>query len=46
MQNPEPTPLENETLNILWDFEIPTDHLISARRPDYVIVNKKWEPTE
>ena len=25
----------------LWDFEIQTDHLISARRPDLVIVNKK-----
>ena len=26
---------------ILWDFEMPTDHLILARRPDLVIVNKK-----
>ena len=26
---------------ILWDFEIQTNHLISARRPDQVIVNKK-----
>ena len=25
---------ENETLKLLWDFEIQTDHLISARRPD------------
>ena len=24
-----------------WDFEIQTDHLISARRQDLVIVNKK-----
>ena len=24
-----------------WDFEIQMDHLISARRPDLVIVNKK-----
>ena len=28
-------------LNFLWDFEIQTDHIISARRPDQVIVNKK-----
>ena len=33
--------LEKETHKLLWDFEIQTDHLISARRPDKVIVNKK-----
>ena len=33
--------LEKETLKILCDFEIQTDHLISARRPDLVIVKKK-----
>ena len=33
--------LENEKHKILWDFEIQTDHLILARRPDLVIVNKK-----
>ena len=32
---------ENKTHNTLWDFEIQTDHQISARRPDIVIVNKK-----
>ena len=26
---------------LLWDFKIQTDHLISARRPDIVIINKK-----
>ena len=31
----------NETLEILWDFEIQTDHLIPARRPDLVKDNKK-----
>ena len=31
----------NETHKILWDFEIRTDHQISARRPDQVIVKKK-----
>ena len=33
--------LKNETHKILWDFEIQTDHLISAKRPDLVIDNKK-----
>ena len=33
--------LENEMHKILWDFGIQTDHLISARRTDLVIVNKK-----
>ena len=33
--------LENETHKILWDFDIQTDHQISARRPDLVIINKK-----
>ena len=32
---------ENETLKLLWDFEKQTDHLISAWRPDIVIVYKK-----
>ena len=40
MHNPESV-LENKTRKILWDFEIQTDHLISARWPDQVIVNKK-----
>ena len=26
---------------ILWDFDMHTDHLISARRPDLIIINKK-----
>ena len=38
--------LENETHKLLWDFEIQIDHLISARRPDLVIVNKKKEPAK
>ena len=33
--------LDNETHNVLRDFEIQTDHLISARRTDLVIINKK-----
>ena len=31
----------NEMHKILRDFEMETDHLISTRRPDPVIVNKK-----
>ena len=30
-----------ETHKFPWDFEIQTDHLISARRLDLVIVNNK-----
>ena len=33
--------LENDTHKILQDCEIQTNHLISARRPEIVIVNKK-----
>ena len=38
MHNPAPV-LENDTRKLLWDFNIQTDHLISARRPD--LINKK-----
>ena len=44
--------LENETHEILWDFNIQPDHLLSARRLNVVIVNqkkkkkKKEEPAE
>ena len=40
MHNPESVP-NNETYKLLCDFEIQTDHLISARRPDLIIINKK-----
>ena len=40
MHNPAPV-LENATHKLLWDFNIQTDHLILARRPDLVIINKK-----
>ena len=30
-----------DTLKLLWDFDIQTDHLISDRRPDLIIINKK-----
>ena len=40
MHNPAPV-LENATHKLLWDFNIQTDHLILARRPDLIIINKK-----
>ena len=45
MHNPESVQ-ENETYKLHRDFKLQTDHLISARRPDLMIVNKKREPTE
>ena len=33
--------LENVIHKLLWDFDIHTDHQISARRPDLIIINKK-----
>ena len=40
MHNPASV-LENDTHEILWDFDIQTDHLISARRPDFIRIKKK-----
>ena len=40
MHNPAPV-LENDAYIILLDFDIQTDHLISARGPDFIIINKK-----
>ena len=31
----------NNTHKLLWDFKIQTNHLISARRPDFIIMIKK-----
>ena len=42
MHNPVPI-LENGTHKFLWDFNIQTDHLIPARRPDLIIINKRKE---
>ena len=39
MHNPE-TVLENGTHKLQWDFDIQTDHLISARRADVIIISK------
>ena len=45
MHNSESTQ-ESETHKLLWDFEIQTDYLFSARWLDLVIVNKKEEKKE
>ena len=37
MHNPAPVQ-ENATHKLLWDFNIQTDHLIPARRPDLIII--------
>ena len=35
--------LENETRKLFWDFDKEMDRLISARRPDFIIINTKKE---
>ena len=37
--------LENDTHKHLWDFYIQTDHLISATRPDFIVINNKKRRT-
>ena len=44
MHNPAPIQ-ENNAHKLLWDFDIHKDHLISARRPDLIIINKKKKIT-
>ena len=45
MHNPAAA-LENYTHKLQWDFDIQTDHLISARRPDLIVTNKKRKKKE
>ena len=33
--------LENKDYKILWDFSIQIDHIIEARRPDFVAFDKE-----
>ena len=40
MHKPESV-LENNTHKLLWDFDIQTDHQISARKPDLIIISNK-----
>ena len=35
--------LENDTHKLLWAFDMKTDYLMSARRPDFIMINKKKE---
>ena len=42
MHNPAPVQ-EKNTHKLLWDFDIHTDHLILARRPDLILIKKKKE---
>ena len=37
--------LENNTHELLWDFDVQRDHLISARRPNLIINNNKKKRT-
>ena len=40
MHNPVSVP-ENDINRLLWDFDIQRGHLVSARRPDLILINKK-----
>ena len=40
MHNPSPV-IENDTHKFLWDFDIQSDPLISARRPDLIMMNNE-----
>ena len=42
MHNPAAV-LKNDTHKLLWDFDIHTDHLMSARKPNLITINKKRE---
>ena len=42
MHNPAPV-LVNDKHKLLWDFNIQTDHLISARGPDLIIIKKNLQ---
>ena len=32
--------VENDRMKILWDYDVRTDHVIQARRPDLILINK------
>ena len=44
MHNPAPV-LENATFKLLWDFDVEMDNLIPARKPNFIIINKKKKRT-
>ena len=35
------TVTENDSYKLLWDFSIQTDHVIQARRPDVILIDKE-----
>ena len=35
------TVMENDSCKLLWDFSIQTDHVIQARRPDVILIDKE-----
>jgi len=39
--NPAESILENDSMKILWNFNIYTDRIVEARRPDTVVVDKR-----
>ena len=45
MHNPAAV-LENDTHKHLWDFDIQMDHIILARRPNLIVINKKKENSQ
>ena len=45
MHNPAAVP-ENYTHKLVWDSDIQIDHLISARRPDNIIMKKQKKKRE
>ena len=42
---PSSCPGKWHTQKLQWDFDIQTNHLISARRPDLIVVNNKKKRT-
>ena len=35
------TVAENDSCKLLWDFNVQTDHIIHARRPDVILIDKE-----
>ena len=35
------TVTENDRCKLLWDFDVQTDHVIQARRPDVIVIDKE-----
>ena len=40
LYDPQPV-VESRDVKILWDFEVRTDYVISARRPDIIVLDNK-----